>query len=200
MWESRGRSPLGKVRRQQQKPSQSQHSPKQTQHPKMRGCRKNGERSKAVILIKCADPTSPAFSTARPPDVGKTRKERSDFAALSSPNPNKGDSPCQAPHSAGLSYLNHCSVRCAYRFCAFTAFVQGRAPLKGFACGRHTRKIPLSQGFSSFKTVHRTVLKFTFFGAPFGGDFAVCGRRRLGLLAPLDPLGNGWRVVASRAF
>ena len=34
LWESRGRSPLGKVRRQQQKPSQSQHSPKQTQSPK----------------------------------------------------------------------------------------------------------------------------------------------------------------------
>ena len=70
-------------------------------------------------------------------------------------------------------------------------FVQGRAPLKGFVYGRHTRKIPLSQGFSSFKTVHRTVLKFTFFGAPFGlGDFALCGARRLGLLAPLDPLGK----------
>ena len=187
MWESRGRSPLGKVRRQQQKPSQSQHSPKQTQHPKMRGCRKNGERSKAVILIKCADPTSPAFSTARPPDVGKTRKERSDFAALSSPNPNKGDSPCQAPHSAGLSYLNHCSVRCAYRFCAFTAFVQGRAPLKGFACGRHTRKIPLSQGFSSFKTVHRTVLKFTFFGAPYGWGFRRLRAATIGATRPPRP-------------
>jgi len=81
-------------------------------------------------------------------------------------------------------------------------FVQGRAPLKGVVYGRHTRKIPLSQGFSSFKTVHRTVLKFTFFGAPFGlGDFAVCGRRRLGLLAPLDPLGkagNSASLISTR--
>ena len=55
----------------------------------MRGCQKIGERSKATPLIKCADPINPAFSTARPPDVGKTRKERSDFAALSSPNPTR---------------------------------------------------------------------------------------------------------------
>ena len=47
-------------------------------------------------------------------------------------------------------------------------FVQGLAPLKGFAYGRLTRKIPLSQGFSSWITVHRTVIQFTFFGAPFG--------------------------------
>ena len=80
-------------------------------------------------------------------------------------------------------------------------FVQGRAPLKVAFVGRRTRKIPLSQGFSSCITVHRTVIQFTFFGAPFGmGSFALCGARRLGLLAPLDPLGNGWRVVASRAF
>jgi len=91
---------LEKVWRQQQKPSQSQHSPKQTQHPKMRGCRKIVERSKAVILIKCADPTSPAFSTARPPDVGKTRKERSDFAALSSPNPTRATALAKPTHSA----------------------------------------------------------------------------------------------------
>ena len=100
LWESRGRSPLGKVRRQQQKPSRSQHSPKQTQHPKMRGCRKNGERSKAVILIKCADPTSPAFFIARPPDVSNPRKERSDFAALSSPNPTKATALAKPTHSA----------------------------------------------------------------------------------------------------
>ncbi len=57
---------------------------------------------------------------------------------------------------------------------AFTGFVQGRAPLKVAFVGRRTRKIPLSQGFSSFKTVHRTVFgnsakptfPFTFFGAP----------------------------------
>ena len=35
----------------------------------------------------------------------------------------------------------------------------------GKIVGYSQRKIPLLQGFSSLKTVHRTVFKFTFFGA-----------------------------------
>ncbi len=67
-------------------------------------------------------------------------------------------------------------------------FVQGRAPLKGVVYGRHTRKIPLSQGFSSFKTVHRTVLKFTFFGAPSGlGGFRRLRTATIGASRPPRP-------------
>ena len=62
------------------------------------------------------------------------------------------------------------------------------AHLKGFACGRLTRKIPLSQGFSSFKTVHRTVLKFTFFGAPSGlGGFRRLRTATIGASRPPRP-------------
>ena len=84
--------PFGKCRGHKANPASPQPSPKQT-NPKMRGCQKNGERSKAMILIKCADPNSPAFPIACPLNVSKTRKERSDFAA--NKHPNKGDSPCQ---------------------------------------------------------------------------------------------------------
>ena len=75
-----------------------------------------------------------------------------------------------------------CTV--AYRFCAFHEFVQGRAPLKGSAYGRHTRKIPLSQGFSSCITVHRTVIQFTFFGAPFGLGISRSAERDNGGFSP----------------
>ena len=74
--------------------------------------------------------------------------------------------------------------------CAFQEFVQGRAPLKGCACGRRTRKIPLSQGFSSCITVHRTVIQFTFFGAPFGMGVSRSAERDDGL-CPSTPQAAG---------
>jgi len=85
---------------------------------------------------------------------------------------------------------------------AFTGFVQGRAPLKVAFVGRRTRKIPLSQGFSSFKAVHRTVLKFTFFGAPSDwGVLRSAERDDWGFSPPLDPLGkagNSASLISTR--
>ena len=93
---------------------------------------------------------------------------------------------------------------------AFTEFVQGRAPLKVAFVGRRTRKIPLSQGFSSFKTVHRSVFgnsakptfPFTFFGAPFGlGISRSAERDDWGFSPPLDPLGkagNSASLISTR--
>ena len=74
-------------------------------------------------------------------------------------------------------------------------FVQGRAPLKGVVYGRHTRKIPLSQGFSSFKTVHRTDLgnsakptfPFTLCGAPFDRRFRRLRTATIGASRPPRP-------------
>ena len=61
-------------------------------------------------------------------------------------------------------------------------FVQGRVPLKGFVYGRHTRKIPLSQGFSSCITVHRSVIgnrQSRLSHSPFSELPSVWGFRRL---------------------
>ncbi len=82
--------------------------------------------------------------------------------------PKQGRQPLPSPALSMIILSKSLLCTVAYRFCAFQDFVQGRAPLKRFACGRLTRKIPLSQGFSSCITVHRTVIQFTFFGAPFG--------------------------------
>ena len=87
-----------------------------------------------------------------------------------------------------IVYNLRCTV--AYWFCAFQEFVQGRAPLKGAMCGRRTRKIPLSQGFSSCITVHRTVIQFTFFGAPFGMGVSRSAERADGL-CPSTPQAAG---------
>ena len=67
---------------------------------------------------------------------------------------------------------------------AFTGFV-----------GRRTRKIPLSQGFSSFKTVHRTDLgnsakptfPFTLCGAPFDRRFRRLRTATIGASRPPRP-------------
>ncbi len=186
MWESRGRSPLGKVRRQQQKPSQSQHSPKQTQHPKMRGCQKQANAQKPPHLSNAQTQPAPHFL---PHVLLMSAKPAKSEAILrrSAVRTQQGRQPLPSPALSMIIISKSLLCTAAYRFCAFHEFVQGRAPLKGFACGRHTRKIPLSQGFSSFKTVHRTVLKFTFFGAPYGWGFRRLRSATIGAARPPRP-------------